>query len=130
MAGLLSVKVKSCSIAFTNHVCQFKILRLEVTFHSFHLVDSLLSGISFELHLLELGEHIQVLRSQLTVQLGEGFVLVTPKGNLVLQLLNEVVLRHHLRVDVGSHSVEFAFQSFHALYRIVSKVNRFMDTIK
>jgi len=91
VARLAAIDLEPRTVTLANHVSKLEVLRLDVTFHALHLVDSFLCRVGLELHLLELGKHIEVLRAQLAVQFGERLVLVAPMCYLLLQLADELV---------------------------------------
>ena len=92
----LSIQLETGPVALANHIGQLQVLCVKVFLHPLHFIDGLLRRVSLELELLELGQHVQVLRPQLAVELREGFVLVPPRVDLVLQLFDQFILGSQL----------------------------------
>ena len=53
LMGLATIEI-ACTIPLANHVSELEVLRLQITLHTFHAIDSLLRRVGFELELLEL----------------------------------------------------------------------------
>ena len=56
-----------------------------------------------------------MLRPQLTVEFREGFVLVPPGVDLLLQLVDQFILGSQLRSNVNGRAVKFLLESFDPL---------------
>lgn len=97
---LQPVQIIPSPVSFTDHVRQLQILGLDIPLHSLHLVNRLLSGISFQLETLALVQKIEMFASQLRVKFGESVILVLPYFDLLLELHDQFILRGHLQVDV------------------------------
>jgi hypothetical protein len=109
------VQLESTPVPFPDHIRQFQVLRLHIPLHPLHPIDRLLRRVSLELHLLVLAEHLEVFVSELRVELGEGFVLVAPEGDLLLEGLEHAVFRGELLLNREGNVLEFAFECFDAL---------------
>lgn len=112
---LQSVGLESSAVALSNHVGQLEILGLHVSLHALHLVDAFLRRVGLECGLLLLAEQVEVLCAELSVELGQGLVLLPPVSDLLLQRPDHFVFSGKLSLDVGANAGEFGFQRFNAL---------------
>ena len=62
-----------------------------------------------------------MLCAELAVELRQGLVFLLPHRDLILELPDELVLRHHLRVDVGRYAAELALQGLDSLSRSLNQ---------
>jgi len=118
VARLDAVDVKAALVALANHLCELKVLGLDVLLHSLHPVDRLLGRVGLELHALALAEQVEVLGPQLRVEFGQRLVLCLPLLDLPLELNDELVLRPELGVDVGRDEAELGLERLDALREV------------
>lgn len=110
VARLDAVQVVASTVTLADHVGKLEVLGLDVALHALHLVNRLLRRAGLELEALGLVEQVEVLRTEMRVELGEGLVLVLPDLNLLLQLRDKLVLAIHLSADVGANDGELVLQ--------------------
>lgn len=108
-----TVPVVQCTVTLTDHISQFQVLRLELALKLLPAVYSLLRRGGLDLEALGCLQKIQVLVTELRVQLGQSFIFGTPCVDLLLQGPDLLVARGVLHVRVRYELVHLLFQILH-----------------
>lgn len=109
-----TVPVVQGTVTLTDHISQLQVLRLELTFQLLPAVDRLLRRGGLDLETLGCLQEIQVLVTELRVQLSQSFILGSPCVDLLLQGPDLLVARGVLHVRVRYELVHLLFQILHA----------------